>query len=59
MNGIPEEYQITALVHQDTFLVNGELKKWTGKTTPVYSSISSTKEYAPTLLGSIPFMTEA
>ena len=40
-------------------MVNGKLKKWTGKTTPVYSTISSTEKYEPTLLGSIPFMGEA
>ncbi len=59
MNSIPEEFKIKTLLHQDTYLVNGELKKWTGKTTEVYSTISSTDEYAPTLLGSIPFMGEA
>ncbi|AOW10850.1 NADP-dependent glyceraldehyde-3-phosphate dehydrogenase [Flavobacterium gilvum] len=59
MNTIPEEFQITAPLIQDTYLVNGKLKKWTGKTTPVYSTISSTEKYAPTLLGSIPFMGEA
>ncbi|MGQ7944705.1 NADP-dependent glyceraldehyde-3-phosphate dehydrogenase [Flavobacterium sp. WC2509] len=59
MNTIPQEFQITSLLNQDTYLVNGELKKWTGKTTPVYSTISSTEKYEPTLLGSIPFMGEA
>ncbi|MGM8362921.1 NADP-dependent glyceraldehyde-3-phosphate dehydrogenase [Flavobacterium sp. ARAG 55.4] len=59
MNSIPEEFKIKTLLHQDTYLVNGELKKWTGKTTEVYSTISSTDEYAPTLLGTIPFMGEA
>ncbi len=58
MNNIPQEYQINTLLNQDTYLVNGELKKWTGETTPVYSVISSTENYAPTLLGSIPFMGE-
>jgi glyceraldehyde-3-phosphate dehydrogenase (NADP+) len=58
MNSIPEEFKIKTLVHQDTYLVDGELKKWTGKTTEVYSTISSTEEYAPTLLGTIPFMGE-
>ena len=58
MNLIPEEFQITAPLIQDTYLVNGELKKWTGPTTPVYSTISSTENYAPTLLGTIPFMGE-
>ena len=59
MNTIPQEFQITSLLNQDTYLVNGKLKKWTGKTTPVYSTISSTEKYEPTLLGSIPFMGEA
>lgn len=59
MNLIPEEFKIKELLHQDTYLVNGELKKWTGKTTEVYSTISSTEEYAPTLLGTIPFMGES
>jgi glyceraldehyde-3-phosphate dehydrogenase (NADP+) len=58
MNTIPQEFQITSLLNQDTYLVNGKLKKWTGKTTPVYSTISSTENYEPTLLGSIPFMGE-
>lgn len=58
MSFIPEEYQIKDLLNQDTYLVNGELKKWTGQTTPVFSTISSTEKYVPTLLGSIPFMAE-
>jgi len=58
MNTIPQEFQIKEPLIQDTYLVNGKLKKWTGKTTPVYSTISSTEKYEPTLLGSIPFMGE-
>ncbi|HTG67184.1 MAG TPA: NADP-dependent glyceraldehyde-3-phosphate dehydrogenase [Flavobacterium sp.] len=58
MNLIPEEFKIKELLHQDTYLVDGELKKWTGKTTEVFSTISSTEAYAPTLLGTIPFMGE-
>lgn len=58
MNIIPEDYQINTLLHQDTYLIDGELKKWTGQTTPVFSTISSTEDYAPTILGSIPFMEE-
>lgn len=57
-NEIPEKYQITELVHQNKFLVGGQLKPWTGKTTEVYSTISSTEDYKPTLLGSIPYMSE-
>ena len=59
MNTIPEEFQIKEVLNQDTYLINGELRKWTGEMTPVYSTISSTEEYAPTLLGSIPFMGES
>lgn len=59
MNKIPQEYQINSPIVQDTYLVNGDLKKWDGQTTPVYSTISSTTDYEPTLLGTIPFMGEA
>lgn len=58
MSFIPEEFKIRKPLTQDTYLVNGELKKWTGQTTPVFSTISSTETYEPTLLGSIPFMGE-
>ena len=55
---IPVEFQITERVDQKHFLVNGELKAWNGNTTEVISTISSTAEYAPTVLGSIPDMGE-
>ncbi|KQC28993.1 NADP-dependent glyceraldehyde-3-phosphate dehydrogenase [Flagellimonas eckloniae] len=55
---IPEEFQIKEQIHQQEYLVNGELKKWNGNITEVFSTISSTAEYAPTLLGSIPDMGE-
>ncbi|WP_108247002.1 NADP-dependent glyceraldehyde-3-phosphate dehydrogenase [Muricauda brasiliensis] len=56
---IPEAFQITEEIHQKTYLVNGELRKWDGETSPVISTISSTEEYAPTTLGSVPDMGEA
>jgi glyceraldehyde-3-phosphate dehydrogenase (NADP+) len=55
---IPKEYQIGPPIHQKSYLVNGELISWKGKSTEVYSTISSTEEYQPTLLGSIPDMGE-
>ena len=55
---IPESLQITQQIHQKTYLVNGVLRKWEGNSTPVISTISSTKEYAHTPLGSIPDMGE-
>jgi len=51
---IPEAYKITSLLHQKTYLVGGELKEWMGGVAEVYSTISSTKEYKPTLLGTVP-----
>ncbi len=53
---IPKHYKISNPIHQKNYLLDGELKTWTGKTTNVYSVISSTEKYQPTLLGSIPFM---
>jgi glyceraldehyde-3-phosphate dehydrogenase (NADP+) len=59
MKSIPLEFQISQPLNQDTYLVNGELIKWTGDFTPVFSTISSTTDYAPTLLGNIPAMGES
>ncbi|MFV0540952.1 MAG: aldehyde dehydrogenase family protein, partial [Aestuariibaculum sp.] len=58
MNTIPDHYKITSLLHQKTYLVSGELKAWNGKATEVYSTISSTKVYKPTLLGTVPELGE-
>ncbi|MEM9648115.1 MAG: NADP-dependent glyceraldehyde-3-phosphate dehydrogenase [Bacteroidota bacterium] len=55
---IPEALEITAQIHQKAYLVNGELREWNGKNTDVISTISSTKDYAHTILGSIPDMGE-
>jgi glyceraldehyde-3-phosphate dehydrogenase (NADP+) len=55
---IPEAYKIKSLVEQKTYLVNGEIKEWSGKMTDVYSTISSTDNYQPTLLGSVPELTK-
>ena len=55
---IPEAFQITNQTNQDTYLVGGELIPWSGETSQVFSSISSTADYKPTLLGSIPTLGE-
>lgn len=55
---IPAEFQINEQIHQKQFLLNGELKTWEGNTTEVFSTISSSEEYKPTPLGSIPDMGE-
>ncbi|MEO0570955.1 MAG: NADP-dependent glyceraldehyde-3-phosphate dehydrogenase [Bacteroidota bacterium] len=54
LNTIPEAFQIDKEIHQRQYLVNGELKDWDGATSEVFSTISSTEAYKPTLLGSIP-----
>ncbi len=58
MNKIPSEFQITEILVQNKYLVDGELKEWKGSTTEVFSTISATDTYTPTLLGSIPDMGE-
>ncbi|TGV03506.1 NADP-dependent glyceraldehyde-3-phosphate dehydrogenase [Flavivirga rizhaonensis] len=55
---IPEAYKIKSLLHQNTYLVDGQLKQWDGDTAEVYSTISSTPKYKPTLLGTIPQLGE-
>lgn len=58
---VPAQFRVENPLHQRSWLVNGQLKGWEGKTTEVYSSIHSVNdrgEYAPTLLGSIPYMAE-
>jgi len=55
---IPEAFQIKETIDQKKYLIDGELKSWSGNTTEVFSTISSTEEYKPTLLGSIPDMGE-
>ncbi|WP_213523128.1 NADP-dependent glyceraldehyde-3-phosphate dehydrogenase [Nonlabens sp.] len=55
---IPEKYQIKDRVNQKFYLVNGELRQWNGESSEVFSSISSTKNYQPTLLGSVPTLGE-
>ncbi|MGB5693818.1 MAG: NADP-dependent glyceraldehyde-3-phosphate dehydrogenase [Flavobacteriaceae bacterium] len=55
---IPEALRIVEPIHHCNYLVNGELLSWEGKTSEVYSTISSTELYAPTLLGSVPDMAE-
>jgi len=52
-----EKYKIDE-IHCREYLVDGELKKWDGDTSEVFSTIDVKEgdEYSPTLLGSIPDM---
>ena len=51
---IPESYRISEPLHQNKYLVNGELKAWEGEKANIYSTISSTEDYNPTFLGTVP-----
>lgn len=55
---IPESYKMQGALYQKTYLVDGKLKLWKGATSEVFSKISSTKEYKPTLLGRVPELGE-
>ena len=55
---IPEQFKIKELIHQSAYLLDGKLVEWKGETSEIYSTISSTENYHPTLLGSIPTLTE-
>jgi len=52
-----EKYKIDE-IHCREYLVDGQLKKWEGDTSEVFSTIDIKEggEYSPTLLGSIPDM---
>ncbi len=56
---IPKKYQISNPIKADQYLINGELKTWEGKSAEVNSSISSTENYQPTYLGSVPELEES
>ncbi|MDG1572839.1 NADP-dependent glyceraldehyde-3-phosphate dehydrogenase [Robiginitalea sp. M366] len=55
---IPEAVRLKAPIHQREYLVGGELRTWDGEVSEVYSTLSDTQPYVPTLLGSIPTMGE-
>jgi glyceraldehyde-3-phosphate dehydrogenase (NADP+) len=57
-SAIPEIYQITEPIKADQYLINGSLKTWSGDMADVNSTISSTEEYKPTYLGSVPNLQE-
>ena len=53
---IPSQYQLTPY-YFDEYLIDGDLRKWHGKTSKVFSSIQSKNnkdEIIPTFLGSVP-----
>jgi len=53
---IPKQFRIDKLLHQEAYLSNGQLITWNGEKDEVFSTISSTEEYRPTLLGTVPHL---
>ncbi|WP_461532792.1 NADP-dependent glyceraldehyde-3-phosphate dehydrogenase [Sinomicrobium sp.] len=59
MKNVEEAFRIKELLHQQSYLSKGILRKWEGPFTKVYSTIRTQNdqgEYGPTLLGSVPDM---
>lgn len=58
MHNIPENMQVTP-IHHASYLCNGVIEPWSGKTAQVFSNIytkNSKGDYGPTLLGTVPDM---
>ena len=58
---VPESYIVPLKKKYDTYLLNGQIKKWNGKTSEVFSPIYSKDTdgvLKPTLLGTVPLMGE-
>lgn len=58
---IPKNFQLDSLIHQDSYLVNNTLIKWTGDMANVYSPIltpDADGKLSKTLLGTVPNLTE-
>jgi glyceraldehyde-3-phosphate dehydrogenase (NADP+) len=58
-NAIPDQYKITQSLDQREYLINGELKTWTGNLNPVLSPVFTKhgNEYKQKVLGSTPLLT--
>ena len=53
---IPDQLKINELLHQKSYLSDGKLIEWQGKTDEVFSTISTSENYQRTLLGTVPHM---
>jgi glyceraldehyde-3-phosphate dehydrogenase (NADP+) len=58
-NAIPDQYKITQSLDQREYLINGELKTWTGNLNPVLSPVFTKQgnEYKQKVIGSTPLLT--
>jgi glyceraldehyde-3-phosphate dehydrogenase (NADP+) len=58
-NGIPDQFRISSTIEQREFLINGELKTWTGNLNPVASPVftKTAKGFEQKIIGSTPLLT--
>ncbi|WP_276367182.1 NADP-dependent glyceraldehyde-3-phosphate dehydrogenase [Chryseolinea sp. H1M3-3] len=58
-NNIPQPYQIPTPIEQREYLINGEMKTWTGPLNPVLSPVfvKEGEHYVQKLIGSTPLLT--
>ena len=59
-SSIPEEFKLTAPIHQTEYLIDGELLIWDGPTQQAFSAINlkTANGFEPKLIGSFPLLTE-
>jgi len=58
---VPQSFQVPLGKKYDSYLLNGEIKKWSGKTAEVHSPVYSKNKHGelqPTMLGTVPVMGE-
>lgn len=55
MTQIPEQYRVEPFKYSN-YLIDGDVLEWNGQYDDIYSTISSTAQYSPTLLGSVPHL---
>jgi glyceraldehyde-3-phosphate dehydrogenase (NADP+) len=60
-SSIPEAYRLDAYIEQREYLVEGELKMWTGELAPVVSPVfvKESSDYTQQIIGSTPLLTAA
>lgn len=55
MNSVPKKFQINSVIHNNEYLINGKISKWSGNKANVYSTLlCDTDEKEPLLIGTSP-----
>jgi glyceraldehyde-3-phosphate dehydrogenase (NADP+) len=57
MNTVPKEYQINNIINHQEYLIDGEISRWDGKQTEVFSTLlCNSDDKEPLLIGNTPEM---